>query len=169
MPDKRKMLKVGMIVDFEVSHWDGSTSSTSYARGTIIAVNGKADTYTVDTGEGEAYVPAEDITAVNYLPVRRVWESVPRPRMTRIDALLLNLRDAEKQLRIAQDRVDGINSRLRSARDDRQWTDAIVCSGCGHPMRSELEFSLHYDITNRMYPNLGECPVKVARKHAEQH
>jgi hypothetical protein len=83
---------------------------------------------------------------------------------TRITAIQANLADAEVELSRWQERVANHRSRLAAARDDKPFEEAMVCGGCGLRLHSELEFSQHYHVTDRRYPNLGECPVMEALK-----
>jgi hypothetical protein len=39
------------------------------------------------------------------------------------------------------------------------------CDGCGHELKTELDFALHFTIKDRRYLNLGDCPVKSALSH----
>lgn len=50
--------------------------------------------------------------------------------------------------------------------EQREALDAMSfggdCSFCGEPLPTEGAFARHFVVTDYRYPNLGECPAKLA-------
>jgi hypothetical protein len=87
-----------------------------------------------------------------------------------IDILTERIQEAKEALARAEQHLMYERSALAALEnstprlDSAGQPDPYVCSGCGTKLYNELEFWTHFVVTDRRYPRLGECPIKLAAR-----